>query len=367
MKNQKGVALITALMVTAILTVLAMAFLGTVIRELQIATNYRDHDRAFYAADGGLQVARRQLKTTAGWAALKGGSFPCLIGSCQYTILDVNAADDLAIVEATATVALTRSTVRAAFRRFPIPLPAGALWSLGQPGGVAFNGNAFEVDGNNWRLDEVQDNTACGAEPVPKFGIAVKTQAAQTMVKAGLTGVQQDNVLGSFPNPPWAPLSPIPSIGVDDTWAMKDVIAFADNMATLPGAVHYSGANTVNSPLGTAAAPVVVVSDGGDFQLQSTTGAGVLIVRNGSLVLQGATRWDGLIVVIGPNASIVMQGGGNKAVYGSAVIVKEDLTPAEIAAGGGNFKLRYSCEGIVTANLAASGASAQQVWWTEVR
>lgn len=367
MRNQRGIALVITLMVMAVLQIMAMAFLGSTIREVKMGKNYQDHARAFYHADGGLQVARYQLKTIANWTALKGNTFPCLIGTCQYTVLDVSADDKTIIVEATATVNLSRSTVRAAFRRFPIPVPAGALWSLGQPGSVAFNGNAFEVDGNNWRLDEVQDNTACGAEPVPKFGIAVKTQAAQTLVKAGLTATQQDNVIGSFPNPPWAPPSGIPSIGVDDTWAMDDVKALADNLAGLSGTIKYTGANTVNTPLGTDAAPVVVVSDGGDFQLQATTGAGILIVKNGNLVLQGNTRWDGLIIVVGPTASVVMQGGGNKAVYGSAIIVKDDVTAAEIATGGGNFKLRYSCAGMAVANVAASGASAQQLWWTEVR
>jgi type II secretory pathway pseudopilin PulG len=62
MKEQRGIVLIVAMLVMAILSVLALAFLSTASREDTIAVNYRNHTQAFYAAEAGLEAGVANLK-----------------------------------------------------------------------------------------------------------------------------------------------------------------------------------------------------------------------------------------------------------------------------------------------------------------
>lgn len=379
MKNERGIVLVLSLLMLTALSVLGLSFLSIALLEHNMSTNYKDHVQAFYTADGGLEMSKQVLKTTGDWTTLDGATGDCstLPGSCAYSI-EVSKPD-LAIVTATAKVRLTRSTVRAAYSKYEFPFPPGGITSFGS-GALAFSGNAFEIDGNNWvpptddgSVLEYQDNTACGAVTVPKFGVAVSDVSAQLMVRNGLTAPQQDNVIGDEPNPPWAPPSPTPSIGVDIFLTDEEILILADKLMSIADTTYAPGTVLAEENLGDQAGPKIVAVDGtgyaGDpaFTFKASTGAGILIVKNGTLRLAGNTKWTGLVLLVGENAKLDMAGGGEKAVYGSVVIV-ETLNPSSIiAAGGGNLKVRYSCDGLDVANFAAGQLRASQLWWTEVR
>ena len=66
MKEQRGVALVVALLVLTVLSVLGLAFLTTARTEDTIAANYRNHTAAFYAAEAGIESGLQRLKTTLG-------------------------------------------------------------------------------------------------------------------------------------------------------------------------------------------------------------------------------------------------------------------------------------------------------------
>ncbi len=69
LKQQTGSALVIALLIMVVLSVVAVAFLGTAQTEDMIATNYRNHTQAFYASEAGLEsglVSLRTLLSTTG-------------------------------------------------------------------------------------------------------------------------------------------------------------------------------------------------------------------------------------------------------------------------------------------------------------
>jgi len=66
MKEQRGVVLVVALLVLAVLSVLGLAFLTTARTEDTIASNYRNHTAAFYAAEAGLESGMASLKSLLG-------------------------------------------------------------------------------------------------------------------------------------------------------------------------------------------------------------------------------------------------------------------------------------------------------------
>ena len=69
LKNQTGFALVVALFVITILAILAIGFLSTAVNEDIFATNFRNKNQAFYAAEAGLEsglVSLRTLLSTTG-------------------------------------------------------------------------------------------------------------------------------------------------------------------------------------------------------------------------------------------------------------------------------------------------------------
>jgi hypothetical protein len=62
LRNQKGAALITAMVVLALLTVIGMAATNTSMLETMISATERSRSEAFYAAEAGVEHLRRNLK-----------------------------------------------------------------------------------------------------------------------------------------------------------------------------------------------------------------------------------------------------------------------------------------------------------------
>jgi hypothetical protein len=66
--GESGFALIVALLALLLLTFLGLTLATTTSTEMQIAANYRWAQQAFYMAEGGLEVAKRQLRAQTTWS-----------------------------------------------------------------------------------------------------------------------------------------------------------------------------------------------------------------------------------------------------------------------------------------------------------
>ncbi|MCZ6551611.1 MAG: PilX N-terminal domain-containing pilus assembly protein, partial [candidate division NC10 bacterium] len=66
MAEQRGVVLVVSILVMAVLSVMGLAFLMTARTEDTIASNYRNHTAAFYAAEAGLESGVSSLKSLLG-------------------------------------------------------------------------------------------------------------------------------------------------------------------------------------------------------------------------------------------------------------------------------------------------------------
>lgn len=366
MRNEKGVVLILSLLAIMVLSVLSTAFLSLAMTEVNIARNHEQYTQAFHWADGGLAVAHVLLRTTDDWETLEGQTFDCSLGErlCQYTVSQTQP--ERAVITVETTYRLATGWVRAGYRKFVLPIPKGGLTSLGQSSDVAFNGNAFSIDGNNWvpptgGNPEIQDNLAatCDGLTVPKFGIAVKDAAAQLILYNGLDAQQQDNILGAAADPPGISSS----IGVDTVLSQDDVLTLVDDLSKLPHDTYPAGTQLTSETVGTSTDPVIVIVEG-DLTLSASSGAGVLIVKDGTLTMSGSSQWVGLVLLVGNGASLEVNGGGDKAIYGSVIIVETSGSSTDVAAGSGNLKIRYSCDGLDVARDAASSSRGLMTFWT---
>ncbi len=101
-REERGVVLIVALLVLAVLSVLGLAFLTTARTEDTIAANYRNHTAAFYAAEAGTESGIATLK-----ALLRGNPTPTdaqLAGLVAPALTDPNYAFNAFRVQRVRTV-----------------------------------------------------------------------------------------------------------------------------------------------------------------------------------------------------------------------------------------------------------------------
>ncbi|MDZ4340191.1 MAG: hypothetical protein U1B94_08255, partial [candidate division NC10 bacterium] len=215
---------------------------------------------------------------------------------------------------------------------------------------------------------------SCGSIPAPKYGIAVPDATQQLDVKNDLTSQQQDNVTGDAPNPPWAPPSGVPSIGVDTTITQSELATLTDYLIPLANITYTPGTQISSATLGTQADPKIVVVDATGYSgsdpaltLNATKGAGILIVKNGGLRMSGSSQWVGMVIIIGNNVEIDMRGGGDKSIYGSILLAENLNVATNQAEGQGNVMIRFSCQGVNVANTAGGGKlRGATVWWREI-
>lgn len=394
--GQRGSVLIIALILIPVIAIIAGSLLSLSSTEVSIAHNESEITQAFYMAESGIAEATRMLRDSGDWdielAAVQpfncpAGLVPAADGGCTFTI-ENDAADaggatddtnDIVVVKSTGMYLDADKEIEVAIDRLDFPLPPGAITSVGLASNVTFNGNAFSIDGNNWipptgGNPEVMDNTACTSGPVPRFGIAVPDATHQQDVKDDLTAQQQDNVTGSAPNPPWSPPDPIPSIGVDTTMTQSQLQYLVGRLMPMADYAYAPGTHLSSETLGTQSDPKIVVVDASGYggsdpalTLSATQGAGILIVKDGTLKLTGASEWIGVVLVIGSNVAIEIDGGGDKSIYGSAILAEDTNIDATVAAGGGNLKIYMSCQGVEVANNAGGGTlRGATAYWKEI-
>lgn len=86
-KNQKGIALVVALVMLLVLTFVGLAAISTTSYEARIAGNERVYNNAFYAGDGGIENFRGRASTGEFvYSVATSGSYQAAIGDCVSNV-----------------------------------------------------------------------------------------------------------------------------------------------------------------------------------------------------------------------------------------------------------------------------------------
>lgn len=244
--NERGVALVMALMILLTLTGLVLAFLSVSAFEPQISRNHSDTVRARYVAEAGFEYAYDTLATninswntyldgaTCTTGAVLGtanstlpgltsanGTFTvrvrndCKSGDNKLTGVTVeasaNATNDTnnkLVVTSTATIGNTTRTITVVVSRAVVPPINGALAFPGTQADANFNGSTFVIDGRDTRMSDSPGSPTGGANAV--YGIAVNggLPALETQIENSLANNQQNDVKGLNQNQPTPPVNP---------------------------------------------------------------------------------------------------------------------------------------------------------------
>jgi len=103
-EEQRGVALVVALIVMAVLALLTISSLDMLTLNVQLAGNHERELKASYIADAGVEDAIDRLRDDSGWdAGLTDVEFPAGSGN-TYTVTIDNSKSRLIIIASTGTV-----------------------------------------------------------------------------------------------------------------------------------------------------------------------------------------------------------------------------------------------------------------------
>ena len=85
--EQKGIALVVALVILLVLTLVGLAAVSLTSYEARIAGNERVYNNAFYAGDGGIENFRGRASTGEFvYSAATSGSYQVAIGDCASNV-----------------------------------------------------------------------------------------------------------------------------------------------------------------------------------------------------------------------------------------------------------------------------------------
>lgn len=392
--SEHGMALLVAIVITAVLVSLTGAGLLLNGLNLKTAGSLNAGNGAFQAADAGVQHALALIPSGVDFDALLAGSvtgLPCAPSSpCDGTInkatlsgslSDYNYAvvaeddadggsgiDDMnnfILLTSTATGPNGAKRKIKAYVARSTWVPPGALYIPGQPEFIeaAFNGNSFQVNGNDTNPDALPGSGP--ARPIP--GIATTVAGTTNEISAGL--------LSSTHYPQVTGVGTTPSVRTSP--AVINVSQLADNLisAGVEGSDKQTlgGGSYADTQWGSSTQPKITHITG-DAQLSGALSGWGLLVVDGNLSTQGNLSFYGLVIVRGHANIHGAAGASEYATIWGAVFIQESVAQdagAEFEIGG-QGKVYFSSETIsqvaTTWSAPFSGLPkpAKFVGWQEV-
>ncbi len=405
-KSQKGMALITALMLLAFLTIIGGALLTATTIDVKIGNNYKTNTQLLFLAEAGIEAARETLRASANTLdvdllAAAGGTADDLATSTDLTALlatddapvlpvavglrttgqtltdpdgrtvgtyhvfmrndaaegDTTTTDtnDIVTLVSIAQIGSATKTIEADVKKgsFP-PIPAALTLNGGIGTFDATNSNIFDVSGF--------DDAGSGND---ESAIGVISAGDDTTVTSEIQGPpdRSGNYAGDSGGTP-----DVEDISGDMAGMLTTVAGLEDIADSIEASATDSytpgfGSTTALGSFGSSS-DYHVVAVNGNATIGPGTGYGSLMVR-GSLTVSGNFSWYGLILLIG-QGELYWNGGGNGAIEGGIFIAKtrdaqtvsDPLGPvratrgdviADFNGGGGNG-IQYDTGEIAAAN-----------------
>ncbi|MGH7827547.1 MAG: pilus assembly PilX family protein [Candidatus Binatia bacterium] len=328
MGNQRGMVLFISLTIMSLLMAVGLGVFVSTQNDSRVTANLRRATETFYVAEAGVAWAKQQLTLATNNPPIPAdGSQNFSTGSFSVSFLSSNRVSPVLarVVVRSVGVSGTSSQVIQTGMTKTYDLADGAI-SLKGNSGVSFGGNSFAISGLDH--DPADGQIMPGATPRP--GISVSAEPALTEVWNRLSSEQRANIAGNNATgiavslSDFLPGSAVATLGeqmCNDANAVKQPVP-ADGILSLVGPTW-----------GTRLNPQIHCVDGlsgvGDSVTLSgsSNGAGILVVRNADLIVNGSLHWEGLIVVTGDNVGLRLAGTEMKEIYGSVIVNENNPTP----------------------------------------
>jgi hypothetical protein len=323
MGNERGMVLFVSLTTLSLLLVAGVAVIVSMHNDFKVTSNLRGSTETFYVAEAGIAWGKEQLSRVANNPpAPANGSQSFSLGTFSVSFLSPRKVSPLVGRVTVQSVGLrgTSSQVIQTGLTKTYDVADGAV-SLKGNGRAGFADNSFLLSG----LDHDPANGQILSAATPRPGISVSSAAALGDVLDSLSSQQSANIVGG----PAITLSDLLPGGIVTTLGdelCNDSLALKQSIP--PGGVL----SVVGATWGSQSSLQLRCIDGldgsGDSVILSgsSIGAGILVVRNADLVVNGGFRWEGLILVSGNSVGFRVTGSEVKEIYGAIVVNENNPT-----------------------------------------
>lgn len=367
--NEKGMVLIIAVMLLAVLVVVGFTALNMTTTDMKISANYRENQRAFYNAEAGVETVLAYLRSNtvtfptadASSTIIDGGT--CPTGQCTQISVTVpsgyafsntvnlygyNVASRMFVFRMTGTGYNNASKIIETFIRKNSSVPQGADGAVAMYGGgpaVAFKtggGGGYAVDGHDYPVP---------ADPNCNGG-ACETTATALPAVPGLFTVMTPTLTGDVS----AHMGgvPIQQLGASrETEYNNFVQMIVDSGST--------GSPLYQSTMGTRSNPAVTVIPNGTTLNGTGNGAGIIIIDDGgTLDVVGNFEYEGLIILRGSGRVF---GAGTANIFGTLLTIGHTAKLIDLTGG---VNLFYSSAALANLSNISALSSASRAAWRDV-
>lgn len=352
--GRAGIVLAGTLMILTALVAAGIAARLMLRNDHRTTANLRHGSQAFYLAASGIEWAKSELLSFTGITP-KPADRSVSFNNGRFSVFFVSelSVSPLSAQFVVRSLGVLNSDSHALQARLTksYDLSDSALGLRGNIQMVQFSGTDVTISGVDHDPVSGQPTGITTARPA----VSTDSQSLSDLVRAQTAGLP----LGSLQSD--SDTSPVES---SNQLTAATLGQLADQLCAVPGAITLSipvsgTLALVNQSWGSTATPQIRCVDGvsgpGDGVALSgdSSGAGILIVRNAELTLNGAFRWDGLIIVTGSEVSLNAGASSNTNIFG-AILLNETGDPAPGAAAldiEGSFRSAFSSSAL---NRAAS-------------
>jgi Tfp pilus assembly protein PilX len=378
--DERGVALVMALMVLATLTGLVLAFLSVSAFEPQISRNHVDGVQARHVAEAGIEYAYKTLTTnyntwnnflagaTCTTGAVMGAANTTLPGLTAahgtFTVRvrnDCNANDNkitgvlpvesggnatndtnnALILTSTGTIGNTTRTITVAISKIDFNIN-GALSFPGLQSDVNFSGSAFTIDGRSHMMGDAPGNpTQSGVPNVYGISVNVNLPANELLIETALQNNQQNVVRGKDETNPSGWTQGANTVEADGTQTSAMITKFVEHMKKY---ADISITSTPSSPYSIQNVGSTCATNINDSACWGTISTPKIVYIKGdlpnlatqmtSLAVSGTSEGTGILIVENGNFSI----SGNFRWNGPVIVTGNNVGVRYL---GGGFQRIY--------------------------
>ena len=325
--QERGMVLYVSLLILALLMSAGLGAVVSVQNDSKMTANLRGATDVFYLADAGIEWGKAQVSATVtNPAAPVGATRSFSSGNFSVSFLSptkVNALTSNIIIHSTGVFRDSSLVIQAKVTK-TYDLTDGAVALRGNGRHVNFSGSSFFISGKDY--DPTTSNLVRDAQGHP--AISLWSLELKSRIEESLTDLQRSNLIGSNPK--------LPAIAQTEMLAESTLTRLATDLCAAQHAailaIPANGALSFSGQIwGSRSSPQLRCIEGPPGSGDSVTvgrnfsGAGILVVRNTELVVDGSFRWEGLVLIAGADVGFKVAGEESKELYGS-LIVNENHT-----------------------------------------
>ena len=352
--DQRGIVLYSSLMLLTVIMAVGVQAIVSTQSNFQMSANLRSENVAFYISEAGIEWSKNELARTTVHPppAL---NFSSAISSGRFTVATISTAAmsplvSRTVIRSTGKFALSSQIVQAELIKRSL-LADAAVGLRGNASHPILVGNDFSISG----MDHDPATNKPIANVRPYAGISVSHAATKAELETALEPNQLSRISGT--DRQGATIAETQNLPTAAIVRFVDELCLAENsqLTTVPAD---SSVLLTDQQWGNRPVPQLRCIEGipgaadSAATLSNSSGAGILVVRNADLILEGGFRWEGLIIITGSRVSLKVVEAGIKEIIGAVIINETGIyseTNPSIFDVHGPIKILFSRSALQTA------------------